>query len=190
VAALGHVLVDVVAAYYKGLVVRGAHPEDMVQVDKAPHAAVDRSRPVAAYSAAGREPESAEEDMAPALGEGTAEEQVAHMALVARMVAHSTDCLVAHSYSFDLVEALVHSLGRMAQVDDGRIDCILEAWEAPDNRMGDNHSAGQIVAVGDHTGLGGIAGEAFRCNLEVPHMVGAGLVGDQIWSQLGLELDI
>lgn len=57
--------------------------------------------------------------------------------------------------------------------------------------MGHNHSAGQIAAVGaGHTGPGGIAGEAFRGILGVRRMVDAGLVGDHIWSQLDLELDI
>lgn len=190
VVAIEHVLADVVAAYYKGSAVLGGLPGDMAQVDKAQFV-VDRSPPVAAYYAAGREPGGAVEGMALALGEGTAEEQVAHMGLVARMAAHSKGRLqVAHSHSLDLVEALVHSLGCMAQVDDGHIGCIPEAWETPDNRMGDNHSVGRIVAVGDHTGLGGIAEEAFHCNLEARHTVDAGLVVVQIWSRLDLELDI
>ncbi len=190
---LEHVLADVAdvaVAYYKGSAVLGGPPGDMVQLGKAQLDAVDRSLPSAAYYAAGRELGSAVEDMALELGVGIVEEQVAHMGLVVRMVAHSTDRLVGHSHNLDLAEALVRSLGRVAQVDDGHIGCILGAWEAPGNRMGDNYSAGQIVAAGDHTGLGGIAGEAFRCNLEARHMVDAGLVVDQIWSQLDLELDI
>jgi hypothetical protein len=192
VVALDRMPADVVVAYYKGSAVLGGLPENMDQDGKAQPAVVHRSPPVAAYAAAGRDPGGAVEDMASALGEGTVEEQVAHMGLVARTVAHSKGRLeVARSHSPDLVEALVHSLGRMARVDAGHIGCIPEAWEALDNRMGDNHSAGQIAVVGgNHTGLGEIAGEAFRCNLEAHHMVDAGLMVVQIWSRLDLELDI
>lgn len=163
-AARESVLADVAVAYYKDSAVLGGLLEDMVQIGKAQPVAVGRNPPVAAYSAAGSEYGGAVEDMAPALGGGTVEEQAAHMGLVARMVAHSKDRLhVAHTHNLDLVEALVHSLGRMAQVDDGHIGCMLEAGEAPDNRMGDSHSAGEIAAAGaSHTGLGGIVGEALR----------------------------
>lgn len=157
-------LADVAVAYYKGSAVLESLLEHMLRIGKVRPVAVDRSPPGAAYFAAGREPGSAVEDMAPALGEGTVEEQVAHMGPVGRMVAHSKDRLqVAHSHNLDPAEALVHSLVRVVQVDSGHIGCMLEAWEAPDNRMGGNHSAGQIAAVGaDHTGLGEIVGEAFR----------------------------
>lgn len=127
-AAPESVLADVAVAYYKDSAVRGGLLEDMVQIGKDQPAAVDRSPPAAAYSAAGRVSGGAVEDMAPAPGGGTVEEQAARMGLVVRMVAHSKDRLkVAHTHNLDLVEALVHSLGRMAQVDDVHIGCMLEA---------------------------------------------------------------
>lgn len=112
--------------------------EDMVQVGKVQLVAVDRS-PVAV---AGSDPGGVVEDMAPARGEDTAEEQAAHMGLVVRMAAHSTVRLEVRSHRLDLVEELVHRLGRASQEDDDHIGCTVEAPEAPDNRTGDNHSAG------------------------------------------------
>lgn len=131
----------------------------MVQVGKVQLVAVDRSL----TAAAGTGPGGVVEGMEPAVGEDTVEGRVANMGLVICMAAHSTDRLVVHSHRLDLAEALIHNLGRASQVDDDHIGCMLEVSEAPDNRTGDNYSAGQIAAVSaNHTGLGGIAEEAFH----------------------------
>lgn len=127
VAALEFVLADVVMAHYKDSAVLGVPLEDKVRIGRAQPVAVGRSLQDAALSVADMEPGGAVEDMAPTLGAGTVEEQTDHMGLVARMVAHSKDRLqVAHIHNLDLVEALVHSLGRVAQVD-GHIGCMLGA---------------------------------------------------------------
>jgi hypothetical protein len=164
VAAHEFVLADVVVACYKDPAVLGALLGDKDQVGKAQPVAVDRNPHDAAYSAADMDSAGAAEDTALALGEGTVEGQVVHMGLVARIVGHSMDRLqVVHNHSLDPAEASAHSLGHVAQVDDGRIGCRLAAWVAPDNRMVDTHF-GEDTAVVDanHTALGGIAGDAFH----------------------------